>query len=301
MIIGIDIGGTKCQVILAEENGAIRRTVRFATQDCAATLAQILDAVRELEPGDSPCFGIACGGPLDCARGMILSPPNLPGWDAVPIVEHLTSRFGGRGWLMNDANAGALAEWQFGAGRGTRNMVFLTHATGLGGGLILDGRLYEGTTGDAGEVGHVRLAPEGPVGYRKAGSFEGFCSGTGIALLARRLMPSASDSTTARDVAEAARGGDPAALKVFEESGRRLGEGLSLLIDILNPECIVLGSMYVRCADLLDAPMRAVLERETLETPLKACRIVPAQLGERLGEYQAIAVATYHLSNTGVY
>ena len=202
--------------------------------------------------------------------------------------------FGERDWLMNDTNAGLLAEWQFGAGRGTKNMVFLTHVTGFGAGLILDGRLYEGTTGDAGEVGHVRLSEDGPVGFHKAGSIEGFCSGNGIARLAR-LRGYGDGSTTARKIAEAARNGDNAALAIYEESERHLGQGLALIIDILNPECIVLGSMNVRCGDLLEKPMREVLEREALPSALKACRIVPAQLGKRLGEYQAIAVAMYHL------
>ena len=294
MIVGIDIGGTKCQAILADMEGTLLKTIRFKTEDCNSTLKHLKSAVTELEPGDNPTFGIACGGPLDSQQGIILSPPNLPGWDEIHIVECLVDAFGGRGWLMNDANAGALAEWQFGAGRGTKNMVFLTHATGFGAGLILDGRLYDGTTGDAGEVGHVRLAENGPVGFHKAGSIDGFCSGNGIARLAR-LRGYGDESTTAREIAEAARNGDKAALAIYEESGRRLGQGLALLIDILNPECIVLGSMYVRCGDLLEEPMRKVLEREALSSALKACRIVPAQLGERLGEYQAVAVAMYHL------
>ena len=294
MIVGIDIGGTKCQAVLADMDGNLLKTIRFQTEDCESTLQRLKESVAELHAGDSPTFGIACGGPLDSQRGIILSPPNLPGWDEIHIVEYLTEEFGGRGWLMNDANAGALAEWQFGAGRGTKNMIFLTHATGLGSGLILDGRLYEGTTGDAGEVGHVRLDEDGPVGFHKAGSFEGFCSGNGIARLAR-LRNYGDSSTTAKEIAEAARNGDRDALAIYVESGRRLGQGLAMLIDILNPECIVLGSMYVRCGDLLEGSMREVLEREALPSALHACRIVPAQLGERLGEYQAVAVATYHL------
>ena len=296
MIAGIDIGGTKCQVVLADDEGHIQRSLQFPTESCTRTLELMAEALQELKPGENPSFGIACGGPLDSRRGRILSPPNLPGWDDIPIVEYLTGRFGGRGWLMNDANAGALAEWQFGAGRGTRNMVFLTHATGLGGGLILDGRLYEGTTGDAGEAGHVRLAEDGPEGYRKNGSFEGFCSGSGIVRLASLRYPALAYAS-AKEIAEDARHGKAEALAVFKESGRRLGAGLAMLVDILNPECIVLGSMYVRCGDLLDAPMREVLEQEALPGPLSACRIVASELGERLGEYQAVAVARYYLTN----
>ena len=294
-IIGVDIGGTKCALVKADAAGRVLRETRFGTTDVSGTLANIYAAVSELEPGASPVFGIACGGPLDAARGVILSPPNLPGWDGIAIVSELESRFGGRGYLMNDANACALAEWQFGAGRGTRNMVYLTHGTGVGAGLILDGRLCEGTTGDAGEVGHVRLAPEGPVGYGKAGSFEGFCSGGGLSRLAAGRVVG-HGALSAKELAELANAGNAEALAVWEESGRYLGRALSLLIDILNPEVIVLGSLYMRSGHLLESAMREELSRETLAGPLKACRIVAAELGESTGVMSAIAVARYRMA-----
>lgn len=294
-IIGVDIGGTKCALVKADAAGRVLRETRFGTTDVSGTLANIYAAVSELEPGASPVFGIACGGPLDAERGVILSPPNLPGWDGIAVVSELESRFGGRGYLMNDANACALAEWQFGAGRGTRNMVYLTHGTGMGAGLILDGRLYEGTTGDAGEVGHVRLAPEGPVGYGKAGSFEGFCSGGGLSRLAAGRVVG-HGALSAKELAELANAGNAEALAVWEESGRYLGRALSLLIDILNPEVIVLGSLYMRSGHLLESAMREELSRETLAEPLKACRIVAAELGESTGVMSAIAVARYRMA-----
>ena len=296
-IIGVDIGGTKCALVKADAEGRVEREMRFGTTDVSGTLANIYAAVSELGPGASPVFGIACGGPLDAERGVILSPPNLPGWDGIAIVSELESRFGGRGYLMNDANACALAEWQFGAGRGTRNMVYLTHGTGMGAGLILDGRLYEGTTGDAGEVGHVRLAPEGPVGYGKAGSFEGFCSGGGLSRLAAGRI-AGHGRLSAKELAELANAGNAEALAVWEESGRYLGRALSLLIDILNPEVIVLGSLYMRSGRLLESAMRAELEREPLAGPLRACRIVAAALGGSTGVMSAIAVARYRMALT---
>ena len=296
MIVAVDIGGTKCQVATAEADGSVLSAHRFETTDKEATLQAIFKAVDALHPGDAPVFGVSCGGPLDSQRGVILSPPNLPGWDHVPIAKMLTERFGGTAFLMNDANAGALAEWQFGAGRGARNMVFLTHGTGMGGGLILDGRLYEGTSGDAGEIGHVRMAPEGPVGYGKPGSFEGFCSGAGIARLARGRI-AGLDHPTAKQVAEAAEQGNPQALAVLEESGRWLGRGLAILIDILNPEVIVLGSVYTRSGRFLESAMREELVREALPSALAVCRIVPAELGERLGLAAAVAVAVYRQRN----
>lgn len=289
-IIGIDIGGTKCAVVEADAAGLLLHEARFATTDVSGTLAAIFAAVAARQPGPDTVFGVSCGGPLDSARGVILSPANLPDWDAVPITRLLTERFGGSAFLMNDANAGALAEWQFGAGQGCRNVIFCTHGTGFGAGVILDGRLYEGATGDAGEIGHVRLAADGPIGYGKAGSVEGFCSGGGIARWAAlRHLPYAST----REVAEAAECGEPAAIALLHESGQYLGRALAILIDLLNPDVIVLGSLYLRAGRFLELGMRATLAEDALPGPLRACRIVPSALGEQIGNYAAIAIAKY--------
>lgn len=279
---------------------------RFSTGGPQETLPRLAVEIERLPIAGERIFGVSCGGPLDAARGVILSPPNLPGWNRVAIAGELTARFGGRAFLMNDANACALAEWQSGAGRGCRSMIFLTMGTGMGGGLILDGRLYAGATGDAGEVGHLRLAPDGPVGFGKAGSFEGFCSGGGIAQLARaRVAAHAGDSLlkklppaelTAYAVALAADRGDALALALWAEVGTRLGEGLALLIDVLNPERIVIGSIYARCERFIAPAMRIALGREALGPGVAACRIVPAALGDALGSHAALAIARYHLS-----
>lgn len=304
-LIGLDLGGTKCAVAVPDGPAGVREVARFPTAGPAATWERLRAEIAALRPPADVVFGISCGGPLDAARGVILGPPNLPGWDEVPLVEQLTREFGGRAFLMNDANASALAEWQHGAGRGARHLVFLTLGTGLGAGLILDGRLYEGATGSAGEVGHVRLAPTGPVGFGKAGSFEGFCSGGGLARLARARLathPGESllqqlplDHLDARELARAAAAGDAFALSVWQEVGTRLGEGLALLVDLLNPDRIVLGGIYPRCQPLLEPPLRAALEREALPGPAAACQIVPAALGEQIGSHAALAAARYHL------
>jgi len=297
-IIGIDIGGTKCAIISADENGNLHKINRFPTTDVKETLELIMDGVAELKPEKNPLFGISCGGPLDSVKGIIQSPPNLPGWDDIQIVNMLTNQFGGQAFLMNDANAGALAEWQFGAARGYSNVLFFTHGTGMGAGIILDGRLYEGTTGDAGEVGHIRLEEDGPVGYGKAGSFEGLCSGGGIAKLAkaRGYYPSMSGKKreiTTKDIALAAENGDQEALDILALSGHYLGKGLAILIDILNPEIIVLGSIYLRAGKFLKESMMETLKKETLARSLETCKIVPIGLGEDIGNYAAIAVAVY--------
>ena len=304
-IIGLDIGGSKCAVVKATDAGVIERIIRFpTTTTAAATQAQLWQAVADLGPGPAPVFGVSCGGPLDSATGMILSPPNLPGWDRVAITAELERRFGGRAFLMNDANAGALAEWRFGAGRGARNLVFLTYGTGMGAGVICDGRLYEGANGNSGEIGHVRLSDSGPVGYNKSGSFEGWCSGGGIGRLAQAearkhngkvaFNPGRIEDITARHVAEAATAGDQLARDLLAESGRRLGMALAIIIDVLNPEIIVLGSVYSRAQRWLEPHMRPVLEAEALPGSLAVCRVMPTALGEEIGTWAAIAIAVYH-------
>ena len=316
--IGVDIGGTGCSVCVGDlgpEGAAVRyRTPPRATADYSpaqmlGALAEDVEACRRLEGPEPAGIGISCGGPLDSRRGLVLSPPNLPGWDALPVVAELSGRTGLPAWLCNDANAGALAEWLWGAGRGCRSMVFLTFGTGLGAGLILDGRLYCGASDGAGETGHVRLAPFGPVGFGKAGSFEGFCSGGGIAQLARtrvleRLQtgerpalcpePEGLAALTAERVGRAADAGDPLAREVLAESGRRLGQGLAVLVDILNPEKIVIGSIFARCHGHIWPAARTVLEAEALPASRAACAIVPSGLGEAVGDVAALTVAYYY-------
>jgi len=293
-ILGVDIGGTSCTVVRASDEGVPIARRDLATGDPGATLDALLAGARELEPGPDPVIGIACGGPLDVAAGLVCSPPNLPGWDRVPVVDRFESEFGGRGFLMNDASAGALAEWRFGAGRGLRHLAFLTFGTGIGAGLILDGRLYEGAGGQAGEIGHLRLTDDGPVGHGKSGSVEGWCSGGG---LRRRLAAACADGTLVGDDpspehwAERARDGDPAAREIFTLLGRHLGRTVAILVDLLALEAVVLGSLYLRCRDLFEEAFRDEFAAEALPASLAGCRVVASELGEDLGAYQSIAVA----------
>ncbi len=311
-ILGFDIGGTKCAVVTAEcGDGGIRL---LAKESCATDhkigayemldrLIAMADGILERSPDR---VGISCGGPLDSGRGVIMSPPNLPNWDNVEAVKYIEDHYRVPTRLQNDANACALAEWKFGAGVGCENMIFLTFGTGLGAGLILNGRLYEGTNGNAGEIGHIRLDADGPVGYHKRGSFEGFCSGGGIAQLGySEAMKSISEGVcpsyfkegmtvgdvTAKDIAIAAESGDRCALEVYRISGRRLGQGLAMLIDILNPERIVIGSVFARSGHLMLDAMHEELEREALPASLACCEIVSAGLTENIGDYAAVATA----------
>lgn len=318
VLVGIDIGGTKTAVIIGGARGtspapSIIGRVSFPTdtaQPWRRTLARAVEACRELlgRAGADGIegIGVSCGGPLDSRAGLILSPPNLPGWDRVPVTAVLREALAAPALLQNDANACALAEWQYGAGRGCSSMVFLTFGTGMGAGLVLGGRLYEGANDLAGEVGHVRLAEHGPVGYGKAGSFEGFCSGGGIASLARSRAadafgrgeavgfcggPEGLPGITAQAVGEAAEKGDALAREILAESGRRLGQGLAILIDVLNPERIVIGSIYARCRAFLEPRMRETIRAEALAPAAAACTVVPAALGEKIGDYASLAVA----------
>lgn len=320
-ILGIDIGGTKCAVCLGRyEHGAqdeivLVEKLPFPTDVARGPdyiIGQILDhserMLREhgMNPGDLSGIGMSCGGPLDADRGVILSPPNLYGWDDVPITEIVEKRFGVNVKLRNDADACALAEWKFGAARGYRNVIFLTFGTGMGAGLILNGALYTGANTMAGEIGHVRMSEHGPVGHGKAGSFEGFCSGSGIAQLARIKVLEQLQSgekvsfcdglealpeLTAKSVAGAARAGDPLAREIYALCGRYLGRGLSMLIDLLNPEIIVIGSIFARARDLLWPAVQETIEQESLARSRHVCRIVPAHHDEHLGDVAALAVA----------
>lgn len=300
---GIDIGGTKCAIIIGNSDG-IEDKVKFATTDVNETIANIISTVEKFGANDA--IGISCGGPLDSKRGIIMSPPNLPGWDNIEIVKMLQDKFNVSVGIQNDANACALAEWKYGAGKGSENMIFLTFGTGMGAGLILDGKLYSGTNDMAGEVGHMRLAEFGPVGYGKAGSFEGFCSGGGIAeigkVIAREKLQIGEktafcekyedmEKITAKKIADCAKAGDETAIRVYDICAEKLGAGLSILIDILNPEKIVIGSVFERSGELLRSKMQSVINREALIYSRNVCEIVPAKLGDAIGDWAALAVA----------
>lgn len=315
--IGIDIGGTKCAVVLGVIDQSIEILDRYSCEtkkggqyiETIEKIFSMMNAIlhkRKLNSTDVSAVGISCGGPLDGERGEILSPPNLVGWDKVPIVRMVEEQFHISAFLQNDANACALAEWQFGAGRGYQNVVFLTFGTGMGAGLILNGNLYTGTNNMAGEVGHIRLEENGPVGYGKAGSFEGFCSGGGIVQIARNkvierlqrgdhpiLCPTYEEleGLTAHSVSEAAYAGDKLAIEIYNSSAIHLGKALSIMIDILNPEVIIIGSIYARSKELFEYITLETVRNEAFSESAKICKIVPAGLGDKIGDYAALSVA----------
>lgn len=301
-ILGLDVGGTKTAAVIGDTDGSVHLRHEIPTdaaQGFADTFERICVAAGSVlgsakKQGLNVAWvSVSIGGPLDIEKGIIFSPPNLPGWDEVPLKRLLEKRLGLPCFVEHDGNAGALAEWHFGAGRGYRNVVFLTLGTGLGGGLILDGCLYRGTTDMAGEVGHIRLAKDGPMGYGKSGSWEGFCAGSGITKLATWLFPARwpEGSITLPELANSARGGDEDAIAVLHASGERLGQGLAMIIDLLNPEVIVMGPLAIRLGEFILAPARETIRREALAKSAEACKLKPSELGERLGDVAALCAA----------
>ncbi len=313
--LGIDIGGTKCATVLGggalpeDIQGFIIDKISFPTlveRGWKAIVNELLDTAQRLldkngiNTNELIGIGISCGGPLDSKKGLIQCPPNLPDWDNVPIVQMFEDKFNTKTFLQNDANACAVAEWRFGAAKGLDNAVFLTFGTGMGAGLILNGQLYSGTNDMAGEIGHIRIAEDGPVGYGKRGSFEGFCSGGGIARLGQELAKKTTitspllenpDEMTAKTIADAAKNGDAFAQLVYDTCAKKLGLGLSILIDILNPQAIVIGSIYERAQDLFDPVIKKVIAEESLSLSADHCKILPAALGNSIGDFAALGLA----------
>jgi glucokinase len=304
-IAGLDLGGTKCAISIANDIGEILGRQEFSTPATEAPelfIGKLLDALEELARENKvdaqtlAGIGISCGGPLDRTTGTILRPPNLPSWEAVPVRDLVQKRFPGlRVELDNDANATALAEWN--------TMVFMTVGTGIGAGLILDGRLYHGTNDLAGEVGHQTIKIDGPLcACGKRGCLEALASGPAVARLAREglsygrgksLIDTAGGNKseiTARHVVDLAKAGDSYCRSILEEAGTYLGIGIANVIQILNPEAIVLGTLAIHAGDLLLDPVRRAASEFAWLRSLQCCKIVPAELGDRAQDLAALCL-----------
>lgn len=306
-IIGIDIGGTKTSVVISDYELNIIDKEKFKTLASLNTLNKILEIIKEykLKYGEISNIGISCGGPLSSSKGVIICPPNLPDWKNIEIVKYFHDNLNIPVRLENDANACAIAEYLWGAGKDANNIAFLTFGTGLGAGLILDNKLYRGSSDMAGEVGHIRLNETGPIGYNKVGSFEGFCSGGGIAELCKIRMQEKSDNKSvgefiellgdkpisAEILANAVKSGNKFAISIFEESAFYLGKGISILIDILNLDKIIIGGIYTRMEAFFKDIVLSVVKEEALKYSSDFCNIGPSFFGEEIGDYSALAVA----------
>ncbi len=296
-IIGLDIGGTKSAVVRGTTDGEILSRTELPTvgppfqQFFDKLCGVVADTLKSMEP-EPRAISVSIGGPLDVLQGIIMSPPNLPGWDNIPLKKLLKERFNLPVYVEHDGNAGALAEYYFGAGRGKKSVVFLTLGTGLGAGLILDGRLYRGASYVAGEIGHIRIADDGPDSYGKRGSLEGYCSGNGIGKLASMMFPKRWPSPiSTHALGDLAKNGDPQAVEVFNTSGAYLGRGLAIIADLINPERIVLGALGVRMGPFLMKRAMEVLRKEALRESADICEVVPAQLGEKIGDIASLCAA----------
>jgi glucokinase len=301
-ILGFDIGGTKTALILGSLQGEVLRRTEFATPAregfneamglIEAEARHFLAECNQAGMAAPGTISVSVGGPLNIEKGILYAPPHLAAWGTAPLKDVLAERFCLPVYVEHDGNAGALAEWKFGAGRGARNLIFLTLGTGLGAGIVINNQIFHGTTDTAGEVGHMRIAPDGPKQYGKAGSWEGYCSGAGMVQLAQLYRPERwNERTTTREIITLAREGDADARAVVRQMGEWLGKGLAILIDVLNPEVIVLGTLGVTLGDLLIQPAAEMIAQEALPAPAAACRIVPAALGKSLGDIAALMAA----------
>ena len=297
-ILGIDIGGTKTAVVCGTSSGEILLRNEFPTmpgrkfQEYFSELCRFISATLQGAKCGAMAISVSVGGPLDVLEGIIKSPPHLPGWDDIPLKKLLNDKFKLPVYIEHDGNAGALAEYFFGAGRGSRSIVFLTLGTGFGAGLILDGRLYRGTSFVAGEIGHIRVADDGPYAYGKHGSLEAYCSGAGIEKLAGMMfLDRWPNGISARELGDLAFDGDTQAIEVIERSGKYLGRAFALIADLVNPQKIILGGLGFRLCSLLTRPAIEEFKREALRESFEVCEVVPAQLAERIGDLAALCAA----------
>jgi glucokinase len=304
-ILGFDIGGSKIAIVEGAADGQILQRREMATEphrgfdQSFPELSRLGDKLIEESRNagrEMKALSVSVGGPLRIEEGVLLNPPHLPGWHNVRLKERLAETFPDLPvYVEHDGNAGALAEFRFGIGRqkpGLQHLVFLTFGTGLGAGLIVNGQVVHGATDMAGEVGHWRLSSDGPIGYGKKGSWEAFASGAGLVMLASQRFPNRwSAKAEVRGLVELMLAGDEDALAIATEAGTWMGRGLALLIDALNPQVIVLGSLAVLLGERVLAPMRRVVAKEALPQAAAACEILPSVLGMQIGDVASLMAA----------
>jgi len=311
-VLALDVGGTKLAAGVVDDDGVVR-AFRVAPSAAARgprdTLARLFALGREAVAAAGPgapiaAVGIGCGGPLDRERGVLVAPPHLPGWRDVPIVAMAQEALGLAAALENDATAAAAAEHRWGRGAGVRHLVYLTISTGVGGGIVVDGRLYRGASGNGGELGHVTVDRHGRAcrGCGRRGCLEAYASGTSIAERAAEALAAAApgappsalaalDAPSAADVAAAARDGDPLATRVWAETCDALACGLTSLVNVLEPELVVLGGGVTRAGEQLLAPVRARVAADAMGPAAAAVRIERSGFGDRVGVMGAAAIA----------
>ncbi|MCL4394995.1 MAG: ROK family protein [Chloroflexi bacterium] len=311
--IGIDLGGTKIAGALVSATGVVAAQERIATQaeeGFPAVIARLAQCARRLErAAKEPIAGIGVGaaGMTDSRRGVVIAASNLK-WTNVPLRDLLAEQLGkeppGTVWVDKDTNAAALGEMLYGAGRGSQDFLYVTVGSGVGGGMVLDGRLYRGAREGASEMGHLVIDPAGPTcGCGKRGCVEALASGPAIARQARQALKDGFDSklrvldpetVTAVQVVEAARGGDPLAISVLTAAGRTLGIALSYYVDINNPDRIIVGGGVAAAGELLLDPIRRTIAERALPANSATVKVVGAGLGSESGAVGAAALVWYN-------
>jgi glucokinase len=306
----VDLGGTKVRALVAGGSGnVLGDDIRLSgaaegLETVLGRMEESLDAALAkagVSRSSLAGLGIASPGAVDVERGVVPNAPQLPGWHDVPLARLMTERVGVAALLDNDASAAALGEHRFGAGRGTRHMLYLTVSTGLGGGIIIDGELYRGKSGAAGELGHVIIDINGPpCGCGARGCLEALASGTAIARAGERLAASGDSPVlarlrgqegpvTAEMMKRAADMGDAASREAFREAGHYFGVALAGYVNIFDPEAIIVGGGVSQAGDLLMEQARVTMESLAMNQPLKGVRLTVSELGEFSGAMGMIA------------
>jgi glucokinase len=297
-VLALDIGGTKLAAGVVDADGVVHSFVvepSRAHEGPDAALPRLFDLGRRAVAESSidwpaiEAVGIGCGGPLDAERGVLIAPPHLPGWRDVPIVELARTTFERQVTLENDATAAAAGEHRWGAGAGVRHMVYLTLSTGVGGGVVIDGSLYRGASGNGGELGHVTVDWRGRPcrGCGRRGCLEAYVSGTSIA---ERAQEAGLPFTTAEDVANAARDGDPGAAALWAETVEALACGLISIVNLFEPEVVVLGGGVTRSGEQLLEPVRESVRAGAMRPAGEAVEVVLSPFGDRVGVVGAAAI-----------
>lgn len=313
-VLALDIGGTKLAVAVVTADGRTHgyRVEPTRKAEGHETVIRRLfalgkDAIVDAGLGPVAAVGISCGGPLDAATGVLLSPLHLPGWINVPIVELATAEFGVPAVLENDATAAVLGEYRYGIAKNADTALYLTISTGVGGGAIINGRLHRGAAGNGGEFGHVMVRPGGrPCMCGRNGCLEGYASGTSIAARAAEAVAASNSSSMlallpeikGEDVSAAARSGDPLAVEIWNETVEVLSQAITDLVNVFEPNVIVLGGGVTRTGDQLLAPVRAAVQRDAMPPAAAAARIELAALGDEVCVVGAAALAFDRIART---
>lgn len=304
--IGIDVGGTNVKIALVDDNGKIiysNSVPTYAKMGYEYTVNNIKQAIKDLmketntTPSDIEGIGFDFPGQVDCKTGVVKLAPNIPGWVNVPIAQMIEDEFHIPTRIDNDVRCAALGELKFGAGRGCENFICITVGTGIGSGIVINGKVVRGATNAAGELGHIKLQMnDGPIcGCGDTGCLEAFASGPAIVAMAQEYIKGGK-STKFREmaaveggeitpymVAKAAEEGDPVAKRIFEIVGEYIGIGLTSVINLLNPERVIIGGGVAESGELLLGPIRKTIKERAMVVAGNAVEIVPAQLGNSAG------------------